>query len=167
MNKMDTPEIPRSVLEDFADFPDAEALRAEIGGTPIDYELDPEFVAAYLKTQFVEDIYGAMADRGIRSKSELAEHLGKSRQYVGRVLNETANFTLESLAEIACALGMRITLRMHKPGTYMAAVSVKDDPGSSADPTNGSPPSVPGFPDPESRPLRPSADAGSQSPAAR
>ena len=78
----------------------------------IDLESDPEFVAGYLKMQFVEDIHKAMEMQGLKPAT-LAKKMKKSRQYVGRVLNETANFTLETLAEIACTLGMRVAARMY------------------------------------------------------
>jgi transcriptional regulator with XRE-family HTH domain len=75
-------------------------------------ERDPEFVADYLKGQLVEDILKAMEKQGI-TKSDLAKRLNKSRQYVTKVLNEKANFTIETIAEVACALGTGVSLRLH------------------------------------------------------
>jgi len=75
------------------------------------WDEDPEFVADLAKGQITEDILAAMKKDNI-NKSQLAERLGKSRQYVSRVLNETANFTIDSLAEIACALNRKIEVRM-------------------------------------------------------
>ena len=48
------------------------------------------------------------------TKSELARQLGKSRQYVGRVLDEEEgeNFTLETMAAFACAVGLRLEVAM-------------------------------------------------------
>lgn len=90
--------------------PAAEAL-ADLRANKIDLEADPEFVADCAKGDYVGDIYRAMERTGI-NKNALAQKLGKSRQYVGRVINETANFTIESMAEMACALGMRLVVRM-------------------------------------------------------
>lgn len=75
-------------------------------------ESDPGFIAEYLKAQFVEDVLKAMDEQGL-NRNQLANRLGKSRQYVGRVLNETSNFTLDTLAEFACVLGMHVTVRLH------------------------------------------------------
>ncbi|MFA6239665.1 MAG: helix-turn-helix transcriptional regulator [Candidatus Hydrogenedentales bacterium] len=78
----------------------------------VDYDRDPEFQAGYLKAAFVDDVCAAMHEMNI-TKSALAERLGKSRQYVTRVLNESANFTIDSMAEIATALGRQLTIRVH------------------------------------------------------
>ena len=75
------------------------------------WDEDPEFIADLAKGQITEDILAVMEEDGI-NKSQLAEKLGKSRQYISRVLNETANFTIDSLAEIACALNRKIEVRM-------------------------------------------------------
>ncbi len=87
-------EVPKSVRRDL-----------------VDYDCDPEFQAGYLKAAFVDDICAAMHEMNI-TKSALAERLGKSRQYVTRVLNESANFTIDSMAEIAAALGRQLTIRV-------------------------------------------------------
>jgi len=63
-------------------------------------EKDPEFLQEYMVASIVEDILQVMDEEGI-SKSQLAKRLGKSRQYVGRVLNETANFTIKSVATVS------------------------------------------------------------------
>jgi len=94
----------------FDDIPSAEEiLKAD---TPLDLETDPAFQAACLKAQVIEDIYRLMEEGGVKKK-RLAEMLGKSPQYVGRVLAERANFTLDTLAKIACALGGRVTARLY------------------------------------------------------
>ena len=85
-------------------------------------EKDPEFLQDYMKASIVEDIYQAMEEERI-SKSQLAERLGKSRQYVGRVLNETANFTLKSIARIAAALERDVVLRLK---AYTEVVEIKE-----------------------------------------
>ena len=38
------------------------------------------------------------------SKLELAHKLGKSKQYISRILKEKTNLTIDSIAHIACAL---------------------------------------------------------------
>ncbi|HOF40839.1 MAG TPA: helix-turn-helix transcriptional regulator [Candidatus Hydrogenedentes bacterium] len=95
--------------------------------TPLDLDAAPEFVAEYLKAQFVEDIYKAMEEKGV-NQNQLAKRLGKTRQYVGKILNEKANFTLETLAEFACALGMQVSARMYSRDERMAIVPVYPKP---------------------------------------
>ena len=74
-------------------------------------ESDPLFLVEYMKATITSDIFSVMEKESI-SVSELAGRLGKSRQYVSRVLNETANFTLNSVARIAAALEKDVVLRL-------------------------------------------------------
>ena len=78
-------------------------------------DLDPEFVAESLKAQFVQDVCRVMEEVGM-NKNTLAAKTGKHRQYITRVLNETANFTITSMAAISCALGRKLELRLVRPG---------------------------------------------------
>jgi DNA-binding phage protein len=73
-------------------------------------EKDVEFVTDYIKGKFVEDVLAAMEQKKIL-KIDLAKRIGKSRQYVGRVLNETSNFSIQSMVEIALALNMTIEVK--------------------------------------------------------
>jgi len=107
--------IPEDIQEMLRDVPEAHELIEWFREADVDMEKDPEFVGGYLKARFVEDLYQIMAARNL-TKSDLAKLLGKSKQYVGRVLNERGNFTLESIAEFACALDMRVALWLHEPG---------------------------------------------------
>jgi transcriptional regulator with XRE-family HTH domain len=74
---------------------------------------DPAFLADVMKGLFIEHVLKAMEEEHV-SKSDLAERLGKSRQYVGHILNENANFTIETIAEIAVALGRHPYIGMHQ-----------------------------------------------------
>lgn len=85
-------------------------------------EKDPEFLQEYMKATIVGDIFQAMDEEGL-SKSQLAERLGKSRQYVGRVLNESANFTIDSISKIAAALERDVVLRLK---SYTEVVEIKE-----------------------------------------
>jgi DNA-binding phage protein len=125
-------ELP-SIDEILRDVPLTSVSQAQLAADLKDYDRDPRFVSGYLKALFVNDICRVMGDRSM-SKKGLAETLGKSRQYVGRVLNETANFTIETMAEIACALGMRLSIRLHVPGEYVQFVPV---PSAVAPKSNG------------------------------
>lgn len=74
-------------------------------------ENDPEFIADVMKGQLVEDILTVMEKQNI-NKNQLADLLNMSRQYVGRILNETANFTVDSIAKIACALNQSVQIKL-------------------------------------------------------
>ena len=81
-----------------------------------DLDKERSFLEDSLKARFVEDVCRVLKETGI-SQAELARRLGKSRQYVSRVLNENANFTLGSLVDIALALDCTIELRIHRQET--------------------------------------------------
>jgi len=93
-------------------------------------ENDPEFVSDYLKGQITEDILAAMEENGM-NKNQLSKKLGKSRQYVNRILNETANFTLDTLAKFACALNCKIEARIiNKDKSLISSLAYKKEPKS-------------------------------------
>jgi len=74
---------------------------------------DPSFIAEHAKGLVVEDILRVMEKTGM-SASALADKIGKSRQYVSKILSEhrRANFTIESLAEFSAALDLQLCLRL-------------------------------------------------------
>ncbi len=78
-------------------------------------ELEPavEYVADVVKSQFVELILAGMEKKGL-SKTDLAHKLKTSPQYISKIINETANFTIESMAAISCALGMKLEIKMQE-----------------------------------------------------
>ena len=80
----------------------------------MDLTRDPEFISLYLKGSFTEAILQAMQEEGF-TKGSLAEKLGKSRQYVSRVLNEEANFTIETMVQFCLALNRQLSLLVHRP----------------------------------------------------
>lgn len=63
------------------------------------------------KVEIAEQIYLAMEQHKI-SRANLAERLGNSRAYVTKILQGTANFTLESLTKIAHCLDCELQLKM-------------------------------------------------------
>lgn len=73
----------------------------------------PDFVADVAKGLIVEDILRAMEAANL-NRNTLAAKIGKSRQYVGKILDEhrRANFTIDTLAELATALGVSLQVRM-------------------------------------------------------
>lgn len=84
---------------------------------------DPAFLADYSKGLVVEDILRAMEEAGL-NRNTLATKLGKTRQYVGKILDEgrRANFTIDTLAEISSALGVKLHVRMLPENEHMIFV---------------------------------------------
>lgn len=110
---------------------DLEALFAEAPTlSPADYAhleesasklgKDPKFIADLAKGLIIEDILRAMEHAGLNG-AMLAERIGKSRQYVSKVLNEDSrvNFTVETLAEFSAALNLQLCLRMVPDSEHM------------------------------------------------
>jgi transcriptional regulator with XRE-family HTH domain len=56
----------------------------------------------------------AMDKAGV-SKSQLAEKLGKSAAFVTQILSGGRNLTLRTVADVADALGTRVTVRISRP----------------------------------------------------
>ncbi len=90
----------------------AEALRS-----------DPAYLADFSKGLVVEDILRAMEEAGL-NRNTLAAKLGKTRQYVGKILDEErpANFTIDTLAELSSALGVKLHVRMLPESEHMIFV---------------------------------------------
>jgi transcriptional regulator with XRE-family HTH domain len=86
-----------------------DALRADAG-----------FLADYSKGLIVEDILRAMESAGL-NRNTLATKLGKSRQYIGKILDEDhrANFTIDTLAELSAILGLQLQVRLLPPNEDM------------------------------------------------
>lgn len=88
-----------------------------------DLTSDPVYVAELQRIRFIHDVREALA-RLKWSQAELARRMNKKPQYVSRVLDEEReeNFTLSTIAEFACALGLDLQLQMtrHFRDSYVA-----------------------------------------------
>jgi transcriptional regulator with XRE-family HTH domain len=88
------------------------------------------------KIDIAEEIYLAMEAQQV-SRAELARRLGRSRQYVTKILRGNANFTLESLTKISFALGYQLAIKLipaevHQPsvkGVGRAYPTTRPNPG--------------------------------------
>jgi len=69
------------------------------------YELDA------LKVELCEQIYLIMEQEEV-TKAELARRLHTSRAYITKLLQGSANFTLESLVKVAKALGCKVSVKL-------------------------------------------------------
>jgi DNA-binding phage protein len=58
-------------------------------------------------TEFIEDVWRLMEEQKV-SRAELARRLGTSRAYVTKLLGGNANFTLQTMAKVAMALGAQV-----------------------------------------------------------
>ena len=109
----DIPDILREELENTR--PVTPEMLASLAKANRELFADPAFCADVLKGLFVEEMLTALDDRN-ESKAQLAERLGKSRQYIQKLFNEDkrVNFTVDTLCAVAHALGRRVHLHVCK-----------------------------------------------------
>lgn len=114
-------KLPEDLAGLFAQAPQIDSGAArELEAAARAFDRDPEFVSDYLKSIAVEDILRAMEETGV-SQSELAARMGKTRQYVSNVLSQKSrvNFTLDTIAQFAVALGYNPCVRILPPTQQM------------------------------------------------
>lgn len=66
-------------------------------------------------------LFGSMGKAEI-SKSQLAERLGKSPAFVTQILSGGRNLTLRTIADVADALGSKVTIHMSRPEDFAIVV---------------------------------------------
>ena len=69
----------------------------------IDPNKNPEVIADYQNGTIVQKILDILNAKEI-TQNELAKRIGKSKQYVSKILHEKRNFTINSLAMFSSAL---------------------------------------------------------------
>ena len=76
---------------------------------------DADFMADILKGYFVERVLDGLEETGL-NKSQLGKRIGKSRQYVNKILDEDkrVNFTIETMTKIAHAINCRLDIHVLK-----------------------------------------------------
>lgn len=77
-------------------------------------ENDPGFLQELMKVDFLEEVHQAMEAAEI-SPAELARRMGVSRARVAKILNETKNFQMETMARMAAALNREVAIRLLSP----------------------------------------------------
>jgi len=93
--------------------PTTEQLLQELDNLPdLNLGNDPDFISDVAKGKLINDILNIMEDKNI-NQQELAQKLGKSKQYISRILKEKANLTIDSLVHIACALDSDFEISIH------------------------------------------------------
>ena len=73
------------------------------------------------KVELSEQIYVAMEEKGM-SEAEFSRRLGVSRAYVNKILQGSANLTIESLVKIGRALGREFSFEFLAPKKPVAAM---------------------------------------------
>ncbi len=116
------PEDIASLFENTRQATPAELARLEKAAALL--RADPAFLADVAKGLIVEDILRAMEAAGL-NRNTLATKLGKSRQYIGKILDkeQPANFTIDTLAEISAALGVKLHVRMLPGSEHMIFIT--------------------------------------------
>ncbi len=90
---------------------------------------DPEIIVYGMLLEMTEDICEAMEHQGI-TRSELANRLGVSRQYVTNFLNTPTNTTLKSIVQFAQAVGLEVSLQ-RRPASQRASSAMSPRPTKS------------------------------------
>lgn len=119
----------RDILEDYlSDLPARGTVDLDqLKQSAKDLESDPEFQADLLKGLFVNSLLETMESKEI-NKAELAKKLGKTRQYISKILNEDhdINFTLETMVELSMVLELRFDFRLLKPGESLRVEAYRE-----------------------------------------
>lgn len=72
---------------------------------------DPEYAFFQALNSFVDQLCIAMEEQGV-SQSELARRLGVSRQHISAFISDPGNPTLQTMVQMAHALGLSVNLKL-------------------------------------------------------
>jgi len=107
-------DLPENIRDDLDRIsPVTGEVLAELAAANRAIQDDPSFEADVIKMVFINEMLDALNSRG-ETKPQLADRLGKSRQYIHKLFNEDkrVNFTVDTLCNVAHALGRRIHLHV-------------------------------------------------------
>lgn len=76
-----------------------------------DLKSDRSYQHAKAKIDFASSLWRVMQQRNV-SNSELAARIGKSRAWITKVLSGDCNFTIETMVDLADAVGGKISLHI-------------------------------------------------------
>lgn len=87
---------------------------------------DPDFLAEIERARFVDSLLSIMKERGI-TPSQLARKIGKSRQYVHKILNEDEriSFSLKTMVRLCHALGRRLDIQVRVKAELSTTITVR------------------------------------------
>jgi AraC-like DNA-binding protein len=115
-NKTDLPSV-ESLLGAFAAAaPVTPAQEQQLAASNRALDQSPKFSADLQKANVVTALRQAL-DKRHENQSAFAKRWGKTRQYVSRIFNHDVhtNFTIDTVTEAAHLLGMRVTVKIHRP----------------------------------------------------
>lgn len=94
------------------------ALETEVGFEDLyeGWQDDPEFLAGFAAEVFADEICHAMEEQGV-TQSELARRLGVSRQHISAFMADPGNPTLQTMVQMAHALGLRLRVTLEPAPT--------------------------------------------------
>lgn len=78
-------------------------------------ENDPEYIAHGIRVKLAAQVVRKLKEEGLRQK-DLAERLGKSKEWISRFMDESTNFSVQNLVEVAVALGMELDISFKEAG---------------------------------------------------
>lgn len=76
-----------------------------------DLKSDRSYQQAKAKVDFASSLWRVMQQHNV-SNSELAARIGKSRAWITKVLSGDCNFTIETMVDLADAVGGKISLHI-------------------------------------------------------
>ena len=94
---------------------------------PLDLEHDSDFIYEEIRIAYVELFLHEMKKKGM-TQTDLAQKLGKTKQFVSRVLANTGNITLQTIAAFCAAIGIpsdKILPRIPEPVYFESGSSYK------------------------------------------
>ena len=74
-------------------------------------EGDWNLALLWLRAEVAEQVQKALAAEGLKG-ADLARKMGVSRAYISKILNESVNFQMETIAKLSVALNRDIALRL-------------------------------------------------------
>jgi len=73
-------------------------------------EKDWEFILLSLRSEVIEQVEAVLEAKRI-TRADLARRMGVSRAHISKILNESGNFQLETIAKLSVALDRDVALR--------------------------------------------------------
>jgi transcriptional regulator with XRE-family HTH domain len=100
---------------------DADLMRLADANRKLDE--DPAFLTEVQEAMVANQLRAALETSG-ESQVSLAKRWGKTRQYVSKLLSEKlTNYTLETITHAAYYLGLRVSVKVHRPGEVVVVKS--------------------------------------------
>lgn len=101
--------------------------REELKAAQVALEHDAEYLADFTKEKFVEDLLKTMETLEI-TQNQLAERIGKTRQYLNKLLNRAhpSNLTIRTMVELSLALNRKLSICLSNEESNMCQSTLWD-----------------------------------------